>query len=375
MTPRPAAGEAERGDRGGAGPPHATPRSSGRHDGDRRPGIGRAADPQPAPQRLDAVGEPAQPGAEPRVSAADAVVGDRDVKNRAVALHVAAHTRRVRVLGDVGERLGAHEVGRRLDAGGKPSVGRGDDHGHRRVPAERRQRRREAVVGEYARMDAAAELAQLRARLLELAVEEVEQLELLDGGAGADCPYGHGDVREASLDAVVQPAGNASALLVARGHDALARGTELGEPSRALGTESVVGEHQARRLANSDDELLVVQQRLVVHEDGDALAVALDGGRRAPRPGPRQREGVAVADRCTGRRRAASSRWSGSGRQGRGRERAARCPTAGPARARPRGPSRCRARAARAPRPRRATGQRPQDPPRRRRAPCACTPR
>ena len=54
------------------------------------------------------------------------------------------------------------------------------------------------MLGEHPRMDPRP-ARELRARLLELAVEEVEQLELLVGGAGADGPYGRGDVREPAL--------------------------------------------------------------------------------------------------------------------------------------------------------------------------------
>ena len=48
------------------------------------PGARRARHAQPAVERLDPVGEPAQPGAARVVGAADAVVGDLD-RRRAVA--------------------------------------------------------------------------------------------------------------------------------------------------------------------------------------------------------------------------------------------------------------------------------------------------
>ena len=224
-------------------------------------------------------------------------------------------------------------------------------------------------------MDAAAELAQLRARLLELAVEEVEQLGCSSGRAGADCPYGHVDVREPSLDAVVQPAGDASALFVARGHDALARGTKLddAEPTprhvvdrwRASTPRPPARRRRACWSSSSDSSCT----RAAMRCPSRSTAVVA-----RPVPGRGKRERVAVEVDVPAAVGQPVADGQGSGRRGRGRERAARSPIAGPARARPRGPSRCRARAARAPRPRRATGQRPQDPPRRRRAPCACTP-
>ena len=284
-------------------------------DGDRRPGIGRAADPQPAAQRLDAVGEPAQPGAEPRVSATDAVVGDRDVENRAVALDVAAHTRGVRVLGDVGERFGAHEVGGRLDAGRKPSVGRGrrppaPERAGRALPARPRGRGRRARADGCRGRARAAPRAPARARRRRGRAARAARRGRRRGLPVRPRRRPRGVARRcrAAGGQRVGVARRAAATMRSREARSSASRAEPSARSRSLASIKPAAS------ANSDDELLVVEQRLVVHEGGDALAVALDGGRRAPRPGPRQRERAAVEIDVAARRRAASSRWSGSGR-------------------------------------------------------------
>ena len=254
-----------------------------------------------------------------------------DVKNRAVAPHVAARpasrARAWRRWRAPRSRRSRPRPRRRREAGRRATV---SATGHRRAPAERGQRGGEAAVGERARVDAAAELAQLRARLLELAARRGRAARAAPPTARAPpsraCATAAVTASRRSLGAVVQPARKTPALLVAGGDDAPARGTELGEPSaEPSALQSTVGEHQRRRLANSDDELRVVQQRLVVHERGDALAVALDGGRRPPGvPGRAARTGApsrstyrAVAGQPVADRRA-------TGRRARGRARGAR---------------------------------------------------
>src|SRR4051795_8278936 len=80
-----------------------------------RAAAGRAVDGDRAVERGDAVGEAAQARAAALVGAADAVVGDLDDDARARAADGDARARRVRVLGDVLERLGGDEVGGALD--------------------------------------------------------------------------------------------------------------------------------------------------------------------------------------------------------------------------------------------------------------------
>ena len=106
---------------------------------------GRARDAQPAVERLDAVGQAAQPAAARVVGAADAVVGDLDRRAVAVAPHAHVGARRVGVLRDVRQRLAGDEVGRELDrlrqAAGR-LAGR---------PSSARRARRERARGRRAR--------------------------------------------------------------------------------------------------------------------------------------------------------------------------------------------------------------------------------
>src|SRR5690242_15306135 len=62
---------------------------------ERGPAAGRAVDGQPAAQRLDAVGQPAQPAAARRVRAAHAVVDHGHPRVPVGALHLHAHERRL----------------------------------------------------------------------------------------------------------------------------------------------------------------------------------------------------------------------------------------------------------------------------------------
>jgi hypothetical protein len=76
-----------------------------------------------AAQRLDAVGEPDQPGSADGVGAADAVVADRQVQGAVAPLHVDLGGRRLGVLGDVGQRFGHDVVRADLDRFGQPLRG------------------------------------------------------------------------------------------------------------------------------------------------------------------------------------------------------------------------------------------------------------
>ena len=81
------------------------------------------------------------------------------------------------VAGDVGQRLGDHEVGRRLDRRRQPLArGREDLDRDRRAVGEASERGAEAAVGEHDGVDAAGQLAQLGGRRRQLLHRLVEQL-------------------------------------------------------------------------------------------------------------------------------------------------------------------------------------------------------
>ena len=122
-------------------------------------------DDQPAVERRDPVFEAAQPGPVIGVGAADAVVADLDL-DRAVAPRDADRGAvGVGVAGDVGQRLGDHEVGRRLDRFRQPLRRRLEDlDRQRRAVGEAAERRLQPAVAEHRGVDAAGELAQLAGR-------------------------------------------------------------------------------------------------------------------------------------------------------------------------------------------------------------------
>ncbi len=104
-----------------------------------------------------------------RVGATASVVEDLDGE-QAVALGDAdADALGLRVLGDVGERLGDEEVGGGLDAGaGRWSISAVSSTGTGALRRERLEGGDEPAVSQQAGVNAAGELAQLGRRLLEL---------------------------------------------------------------------------------------------------------------------------------------------------------------------------------------------------------------
>ena len=115
-----------------------------------------------AVQRLDASREPAQARAAGRIGAADAVVGDVTVAAPFERATLTRRAGRVRVLGDVRDRLGDDVVRRRLDRRRQPLVReRVDSTGSGARAASGVQRRAEPALGEDDGVDAAGQLAQL----------------------------------------------------------------------------------------------------------------------------------------------------------------------------------------------------------------------
>jgi hypothetical protein len=113
-----------------------------------------------AADRRDAVAQAAQAGTRRGVGTADTVVGDLHEDLPAVASHADCRMRRLRIPGDVGERLGNDEVGRGLNAIGQ-ALGRRllELDRQRSAAGQPIEGRAKAAIGEYRGMDAAGELS------------------------------------------------------------------------------------------------------------------------------------------------------------------------------------------------------------------------
>ena len=203
--------------------------------GDGGPPIGRSADPQPAAQRLDAVGQPAQPGAEPRVGATNAVVGDRHGRtapSRSTSqrtLWRARAWRRWRAPRSTRSRRPPRR-GREPSSGAVTSTGDGACRAERLSAAARPWS--VSTRGWMPRPSSRSS-----ARACSSSPSKRSSSSSCSSGAPARTAR---TATSTSASCRSTPscsrAGNASALSVARGHDALTRGTKLGEPSRPLGT-------------------------------------------------------------------------------------------------------------------------------------------
>ena len=154
------------------------------------------------------------------------------------------------VLDDVGERLGDHEVGGRLDrlaaAGRAGSSASSTSIGAR--PASASSAGAEAAVGQDRGVDAARELAQLGERERELLLGAVEQLV---GPVGVLVQLALGEPQrqrerdEPLLGAVVQVALQPPALLRAGLDDPGARGAQLLDAGAQLGLQALVLHREA----------------------------------------------------------------------------------------------------------------------------------
>ena len=174
------------------------------------------------------------PGHERR--AADSVVTDHDGQRARVAMAF-DHDLRLAgpgVLGDVGERLGHHEVGDRLHRGLRPHR-HVDVHVHR----DRAQRGQagqggvQAALGEHRRVHAADQVAQLGQGLLGLGMRLVDQA---PGGVGVvgelrlSPAEVHGQRDQPLLRAVVQVTLHPPPLRPGRVHHPLPAGLQLDHP-------------------------------------------------------------------------------------------------------------------------------------------------
>jgi hypothetical protein len=194
----------------------------------------------------DPVGQAAQAAALARVGPADAVVDDLDDEQVPVAGDADADLGRPGVLGRVGQGLGDHEVGGRLDRPGQPPGGHLDPDRNRRAGGQGGDGRVQAPVGEHGRVDAAGQVAQLGQGPLGLLVGLADQgggrgrvgLQL---GPGHAQVHGQGD--QPLLGAVVQVTLDAAALGLGPLHGPVAAGLEGLDPGPQL---AVAGPEQGQ---------------------------------------------------------------------------------------------------------------------------------
>ena len=170
------------------------------------------------------------------VGPADPVVADHDGQRArvAVAFHHDLGVAGPGVLGDVGERLGHHEVGDRLHRGLRPHR-----HVHVHVDRHRAQRgqagqgRVQAALGQHRRVHAPDEVAQLGKGLFGLRVGLVDQL-LGSVGVVGELRLGpaefHGQRDQPLLRAVVQVTLDPPPLRLGRVHHPLPADFEFGHP-------------------------------------------------------------------------------------------------------------------------------------------------
>ena len=232
-------------DRGRDGPQQLSCRGFGTQ---RRPGPGWTLEHEPAAERLHPVGETAQAGAPARNRSADPVVAHLDAGVAVAAPELDADLRRLRVLGHVGERLGDHVIGGRLDGIGKPLVDADVElDRQRRAVGQRPHRRLQPALGQHGGMDAARQLAQLLQGVRELVAGELEVAVL--GMPARRQPQHQRQRDEPLLRAVVQVALQPPPLGVAGLDDARARGGEIGARLR-------IGQRLRRELGEVRDPLL-----------------------------------------------------------------------------------------------------------------------
>ena len=259
---------------------------------------------QGAVERAHPVAQPNEPGALAFVRAPDPVILELDLDVVAELVRAQTHVIGLGVLEHVGQRLGDHEVGHRLDGGGRP-VGQPELalHGHRRPRRQRLERRGEPAIAEDGGMDAARELAQLRERGGELLIHPVDQLLrlLVRAHAATQDPQLDGQGHELLLGAVVQVAFEPAPGRVGGLDDAYPRCPQLLDPRSQVGLQALVVERQRRRGGGGLNELGARLQAGVVDDRGHSAAVVVD---RRPRPvgsglGQRHRT-AALIDEATG---------------------------------------------------------------------------
>ena len=125
-----------------------------------RPASGRARDPKCAVERLDAVGETAQPGSIRRIRAADAVVVNVDHGDSIAPRDIHFHAGGVGVLCAVRERLGDEEIHCSFNRLPEPRLGWGRDRDwNPGALGQRSQGGGETLVGKDRRVDAPCKLS------------------------------------------------------------------------------------------------------------------------------------------------------------------------------------------------------------------------
>ena len=235
---------------------------------------------------------PRRPGAPGRIGAPDAVVRDLDDRAAVAAADRDGDTRRRRVLGDVGQRLGDDVVGGRLDGLGQAPVERdGDVDRHRRAVGELLSagpRPRSVRIPGWMPWLRLAQLLQRHARAPR--APPPGSAARPPDRTSASTRRGRAPSRSTRAAAGWRRGGSArcaSALRVRRLDDARARGPELVQAGPQLGLEPLVLEREPCGGADGVDELGVLAQRRVVDERGDAPPLrARRSSRRDGRPQP-----------------------------------------------------------------------------------------
>ena len=227
-----------------------------------------AQDAERAVERLDAVAEPAQPAAL-RVGAAAPVVADLDhgvpVRERDVDPRAGG----VRVLVDVGQRLGGDVVGGGLDGRGQP-LGQSQQTSRRDrgVAGQGGERRLEPFLAEDRWVHAARERAQFLDRALELFVDvgqqRVERLRIARPVAGE--PDGEPQAEQRLLGAVVEVALDPAALRVGRGNQPLARVADLVQAGAEVGLQARVLQRELRGCGHRLEQFRILEQCGVVDQ-------------------------------------------------------------------------------------------------------------
>ena len=193
-----------------------------------------------------AITESVQAAAVRGVGTADAVVARPRAEDPRASVSAQPGMGRVRVLDDVGQRLGDDEVSGGLDFLREPAVqSQVELNRHRRSLCERVERGCESAVGEHRRVDPARELAQLGLRLAQRRDRPVEQLDRrLLGDPAAQHLQLERERHEPLLGAIVQVALEPAAGLHRRLDDPAPGCPELVQPGVEVGLEPLVVERE-----------------------------------------------------------------------------------------------------------------------------------